>query len=203
MALSAAALAGLVPGAAEAALTPGLVAVTVALTTAGTVPAAVGSLVKGVLQAMLWTRIKIVTALIMTIALAATTGGLLYHPHAEAQAPPRPAAVEPTRQAVAVANLVDVPAQRDGILVLVGTEIKEGEKVPEGQRIAVRIDGQQRQYRRLRVGDKVVEGQLLARLDDRLARDELQIAEARIVAREADSCAAKKPPRKPRPVMTG
>jgi RNA polymerase sigma factor (sigma-70 family) len=193
--LTAALLVSLLPRAAEAALTPGLVTATVGLTTAGVVPAAVSSLVKGVLQTMVWARIKLM-ALVAVVGLLGVGGGLLYQgrgtfpPLLE----PAAAAADPVRPAPAkdLANVVQVPSKHDGILILVGTEIKEGETVPEVQVIKIRGESAEKRYRRLRVGDKVEEGQLLARLDDQLVRDELAIADAKIEGAKAEMRASEK-----------
>ena len=73
------------------------------------------------------------------------------------------------------ASIVHVPAQRDGVLLVVGTEIKEAEKVPADRhrRRQERRPGETLQQ--LREGDVVEEGQLLARLDDRLARLDVEV----------------------------
>lgn len=89
-------------------------------------------------------------------------------------------------------EVVEVPSQRDGILLLTGTEIQPGEKVPNNRMVKVRSGGQEITYRRWREGDRVEEGQLLARLDDRLARDEVAIKRTRLVASEAELIAALK-----------
>ncbi len=91
-----------------------------------------------------------------------------------------------------VIEKVDVPSQREGVLEFIGTEIQPGEKVPEDQQIIYEIGEEKKVYRRLRVGDQVKVGQLLAQLDNRLARDELAIKTAKITASEADLVAAEK-----------
>jgi len=80
---------------------------------------------------------------------------------------------------------VSVAAQREGIISFVGTEIKEGEKVPADQKIS-------KQYRRVRKGDHVEAGQLLGRVDDRLARDEMTIKEQKLSAAKADLVVSEK-----------
>src|SRR5437899_3057171 len=77
-------------------------------------------------------------------------------------------------------------------MLLIGTEIKEGEKVAPDRIVTVKIDGQPKSYRRLSRGDKVEEGQLLARLDDRLARAELRSKKAKLESANADLKAADK-----------
>jgi multidrug resistance efflux pump len=76
--------------------------------------------------------------------------------------------------------------------VLVGTEIKEGEQVPPEDTVTLKVGNEKKTYRRLAEGDTVEEGQLLAKVDDRLARADLAIKLARVEAAEADLRAAAK-----------
>jgi multidrug efflux pump subunit AcrA (membrane-fusion protein) len=73
---------------------------------------------------------------------------------------------------------LQVPAQRDGILVFVGTEVKKAD------------DKDGKTHRPLAIGDTVEEGQLLARIDDQLARLEVDLTSAKLRAAEADHQAA-------------
>ncbi len=79
---------------------------------------------------------------------------------------------------------INIPSQTDGIVLVLGTEIKDGDKVPANEVITVKIDGQDRRYRRLKVGDKVEEGQVIGRVDDRLARFEVEACTAHLKAAE-------------------
>ncbi len=88
------------------------------------------------------------------------------------------------------APVVNVPSQRDGVLLVVGTEIKDGAKVPKDRLLTVKRDGRATTYRRLREGDAVEEGQLLARVDDRLARIDLDVAKSKLEGAMADMNAA-------------
>jgi multidrug resistance efflux pump len=81
---------------------------------------------------------------------------------------------------------INVPSQRDGVLTVVGAEIKDGGKVADDDVLTVAG----RKYRRLREGELVEEGQLLARVDDRLARIELTVKQSKLTAAEADHRAA-------------
>lgn len=81
---------------------------------------------------------------------------------------------------------VKVSTQREGILALVGTELKEGEKVPADEMVTSIIGNEPKKFRRLKVGDRVEANQLLGRVDDRLARDEMAIKEKKLAAAEAD-----------------
>ena len=85
-----------------------------------------------------------------------------------------------------------MPSQRDGVLLVVGTEIKKGEKVPTDRIVTVKQNGQTTTYRRLREGDAVEEGQLLARVDDRLARLDLDVARSKLEGAVAELGAAAK-----------
>jgi WD40 repeat protein len=93
---------------------------------------------------------------------------------------------------LAVIERQDVPSQRDGVLLFVGTEIKDGEQVPVDRLITVKVGGQEKKYRRLREGDRVEAGQLVALLDDRLARDEWAIKKGQVVVNEAELAAAER-----------
>lgn len=77
----------------------------------------------------------------------------------------------------------DVPAQREGVLWVIGTEAKEGEDVPP-DRLIVR---EGKKYRRLERGDEVKKDQMLALLDDQLARADLLIKQAKIVVAQKDA----------------
>jgi multidrug efflux pump subunit AcrA (membrane-fusion protein) len=94
---------------------------------------------------------------------------------------------EPAGDPAAMPKRVRVPSPQDGILFVVGTEAKQG---APGPTFKVRVGEEVREYRRLRVGDKVGEGQMLAQLDDRLARNEVVLKKARLTAAEAESKSA-------------
>jgi RNA polymerase sigma factor (sigma-70 family) len=88
------------------------------------------------------------------------------------------------------AAVFNVPAQREGVLLVVGTEAKAGAKIPANLRVTVKVDGAEKTYRRLRVGDVVEEGQVLARVDDRLASLDLDVQKSKLEAAEADLAAS-------------
>jgi RNA polymerase sigma factor (sigma-70 family) len=79
-----------------------------------------------------------------------------------------------------------VRSLHDGVLVVVGTPLKNSEVVPSDDTLAVTGGGKTVRYRRMRVGDTVEAGQLIARLDDRLARSEVSLLEASLEAANAD-----------------
>ncbi|GIW81812.1 MAG: hypothetical protein KatS3mg105_3619 [Gemmatales bacterium] len=93
---------------------------------------------------------------------------------------------------LSVTEKEEVPAQRDSVILFIGTEIQPGEEVPADRLIRVHIDGQERQFKRLREGDFVKKGQLLAMLDDKVARDEYNIQKGKITVAEAELAAAEK-----------
>ena len=63
-----------------------------------------------------------------------------------------------------------IESKLDGIVQFIGTEIKEGEKVPAGELISAQNGGETKRFRRLRPGDVVEKGQLLAELYYRIPR---------------------------------
>jgi multidrug efflux pump subunit AcrA (membrane-fusion protein) len=79
-----------------------------------------------------------------------------------------------------------VACPRDGIVLVVGSEIKKGDQVPPEDVVAVKAVGKVEKYRRWKEGDRVKKGQLLVRLDDRLAQKELHLQRAKLTARIKD-----------------
>jgi len=69
----------------------------------------------------------------------------------------------------------------------IGTEVKAGEKVPPDELISGPKGGKTKGFRRLRPGDSVENGQLLAKLDDRLARINLTVKERKLGFSKAES----------------
>jgi multidrug efflux pump subunit AcrA (membrane-fusion protein) len=85
-----------------------------------------------------------------------------------------------------------VPGRRAGVLALVGREVTQSDKDPEERVVSVLVDGAPVRIVRLRAGDGVKKGQLLGRIDNLLARKEVQIKEAKVQAAEAELRAAAK-----------
>src|SRR5262249_54769235 len=112
---------------------------------------------------------------------------------AGAQTPQRPSggvAADPVVMPnckLAVIVKQDVPALREGYLEFVGREIQPGEVRPSHIR-SWQEDG--KPFRELKEDDEIKEGDLLGRLDTRLAKAELNIKEAKTVAARADYAAA-------------
>jgi WD40 repeat protein len=86
----------------------------------------------------------------------------------------------------------DVPSQREGVLLFIGTEGRTGEVVSADRLVTVPAPDRARRRHRLKEGDRVEAGQLLAQLDDRLARGELASRIARVAAARAEHAAAEK-----------
>jgi RNA polymerase sigma factor (sigma-70 family) len=85
-----------------------------------------------------------------------------------------------------------VRSVRDGVIAAIGTEIKKGERVPPELVVTLGTGEDARRYRRLRAGDVVEPGQLLALLDDRLARFDIITKESQVRASEAECRVATK-----------
>ncbi len=140
---------------------------------------------------MLTTRMTVPMLLLAVGVFAAGVRGFqavaVEAPAQEKDRPPQPPGNGEERT-----DLVRVATPRAGVVLVVGTEIKEGDTVPPDRIITVRTDGEVKKYRRLKPGDTVEAGQLLARVDDRLARADVGIAEARVAAAKADLVAAEK-----------
>jgi WD40 repeat protein len=86
----------------------------------------------------------------------------------------------------------DVPSQREGELLFIGTEVEPGQTVPAEQLFTVRVGGQEKSFRRLKEGDVVKAGQLLGCLNDQLSRDDWAIKHAKVASSRADLEAAVK-----------
>ena len=158
------------------------------------VSAGAAALAKGELRTMFLAKLKVGAAVVLTLVVCGGAGGLAFYGAAEAAgvpprgAPPRGTDAAPAPALAPAPRLVRVPSEVSGKLLGVFTEIKPDEKVPEKDVIVVA--GQK--YRRLREGDEVTEGQLLARVDDRTAVNELTIARAKLDVARAELVSAEK-----------
>jgi WD40 repeat protein len=83
---------------------------------------------------------------------------------------------------------VEVPAQRDGVLMFIGSECRQGENVPKDDQC---VNGG-KVFRRLKEGDRVEKDQLISLVDDTLAKAEVASKEAKEVAAEKDRLASEK-----------
>jgi RNA polymerase sigma factor (sigma-70 family) len=156
------------------------------VTAGGAVSAQSAALAEGVFKTMWLTKLKIAAAVLLAAGVIGVgAGGATYRtlaagrPNADSEQ-----AAAPNRSARR--DRVEVPSRRDGVLLVIGTEIKDGEKVPTEQLIVVKVEGEEKKYRRLREGDTVEEGQLLARVDDALARDEVASKKTAVDVAKAD-----------------
>jgi multidrug efflux pump subunit AcrA (membrane-fusion protein) len=138
------------------------------------------------MKTMVLTNLKVAAAVLLAAGVIGIGAeGATYRALAAGGANPNgEAAVAPNRSTCR--DRVELPSQRDGVLLVIGTEIKPGEKVPPDQVVVVKVGDEQMKYRRLREGDTVEEGQLLARVDDALARDEAASKKAAVDAAKAE-----------------
>jgi len=158
---------------------------------------------------MFLTKLKMAVAILLSIGVIGAGSGVVVQGALakappgvaeERETPPQPVAEKPkdsppqpgAKNASDRKHLVEVPSRREGIVVLIGTEIKEGENLPADRIVTDKIGDEVKKYRRWKEGDRVEEGQLLARLDDRLARDEVAIRIAKLKVAEADYQAVQK-----------
>jgi len=119
--------------------------------------------------------------------------------------PPASAARESQRNGVALDPILiynsrlslvrkqDIPSQRDGVIQFIGVEAKPGDDELLGEfRVGEVEQGTTKQFRRLKEGDKVYQGQLLARIDDTMPVADERIKVAKLEAAKADHVAAEK-----------
>src|SRR5262249_34944955 len=187
-------LALLVPGTASAAVPAALVDATVrgALlfaaghAAAGVVSASAVTLAEGVLKTMGITKLRLAAAVLLALGIVGVGAGVVSQ-NVLVMRPPDAAAEPPARPAVGeVKDLAEIPSQVEGIVLVVGREIKDGENVPANRVATVKLGGGAKRYRLWKLGDTVEEGELLARVDDQLARDDLAIKQTNVVAAKAD-----------------
>ncbi|MBY0525226.1 MAG: HlyD family efflux transporter periplasmic adaptor subunit [Gemmataceae bacterium] len=127
-------------------------------------------------------------------ALTAVAGAVLCGTGEFRAAPPqcRPTSIVLPGCRLTVMEKQDVPSQRDGVILFIGTELEAGQTVPAEQIVTVRLGGEEKRFRRLQEGDVVQPGQLVGYLDDQYSRDEWAIKQARLAGSRADLEAAMK-----------
>jgi WD40 repeat protein len=115
--------------------------------------------------------------------------------------PPARAAVQPPENAarvpphtpivieahIAVIDKVDIPALRDGRLLVLGTEVQAGENVPDERKVEVEVDGQEKIFRRLKEGDTVKRNQLIGVIDPAMADSDIVSKRRKLEAAKADA----------------
>jgi WD40 repeat protein len=89
-------------------------------------------------------------------------------------------------------DVEDVPSQRDGVLMVIGTETSDGQQVPTHDVVQVQIGEVTKQFRRLKEGDTIQADQLLAMVDDTLARADVDIKLAKLSSAIAEKNSAEK-----------
>jgi RNA polymerase sigma factor (sigma-70 family) len=191
----------LTENAAPAAVPPTLIQSTLAASIrfsaapAGTAGATRSSLLAdGVSKTMFLNRLKLMTVAAAVLGLLTVCGIAAVHRTEGAPPAPRGTAKPPAPGDTPAKerNWVVVPAAHDGIVEVIGREVKPGEKVPADRLVTVRQGGKMKQYCRLLKGDRVEKGELLARLNDALARVEVDIKKAKVAASEAELRASTK-----------
>jgi RNA polymerase sigma factor (sigma-70 family) len=169
---------------------------------AGAVSREVIALSEGALRTMFLGRLRMAAAVVLAVAsisggvsvLASRTGHESSNP--EAGSPNSAVSADPagnrkpTHQRPGQTRCMY--SERPGVVLVVGTEIKPGQKAPLGRLLTVQVGGQTRVFQRLQEGDTVEEGQVLVQLDDRIARAARATREARLAAIEAELTAAAK-----------
>jgi WD40 repeat protein len=117
--------------------------------------------------------------------------------------PPPALAQEPTgiaKDPIVIANshlqliqTEDVPSQRDGVINLIGAEVRPEDRAKyPGQIIQIMMGNAPHFYRRLKEGDVVNEGDVVALLDDSLPRADLQSKLAKVKSAEAELTSSEK-----------
>lgn len=87
---------------------------------------------------------------------------------------------------LAVIAKEDVPSQREGVILYIGTPLQPGENAPADRVIFHRAGEKEIKIRQLREGDLVQAGQIIAQLNDSVQQDDLAIKIGRVKAAEAD-----------------
>lgn len=85
-------------------------------------------------------------------------------------------------------DIEDVPSQKDGVVLYIGTEItkEEATQLPPHEVVEEKVGDDTKWFRRLKEGDKVKGDQLVALVDDTIARAEVGAKMAKLNAAKAD-----------------
>ena len=149
-------------------------------------------LAEGVRKAMFLTKIKVTTAMAVLVCLLGLGTVAVTH-QAEATPVPGPLGAAPAdkdgekaRAAAKKRDWVLVSARQQGVIEVIGREPRPGEKVPADRLITVKVAGKPTQLVRLVEGDSIRKGELLARIDDAVARKNVAIKTARLNASEVE-----------------
>jgi HlyD family secretion protein len=180
----------------------------------------VAALVEGVIKAMFLSKLKVIASVLLLSVVAA--GGALTTYKTAVAGPAPAAAEGPARISTdqtdeervkeevsrleeqlervkrelvrleAGFRFAEVPSPSDGTILFIGTEIKEEEEVPPERVLSIKVGEQVKKYRRLKLGDVVKRGQMVAQLDDQLARHDVKVKQAKLQVAKAELMAAEK-----------
>ena len=180
----------------------------------------VAALVEGVIKAMFLSKLKVIASVLLLSAVAAG-GALTTYKTAVAGPAPAAAEglawistdqTDEERVKEEVSRLeeqlervkrelarleasfryAEVPSPTDGTILFIGTEIKEEEEVPPERVLFFKVGEQVKKYLRLRLGDVVKRGQMVAQLDDQLARHDVKVKQAKLQVVRAELAVAEK-----------
>ncbi|HEV3203497.1 MAG TPA: sigma-70 family RNA polymerase sigma factor [Gemmataceae bacterium] len=157
----------------------------------------VAVLTQGALRKMFMTKLLMTTFIFLFGGLLGTGVGVLGYqklgPQSENQTPKNAPKIAPA-PAPELENerMVKLPSTYEGVILFIGAEAKEGEKIPQDRIFKFKLGDQMKTIRWLQKGDRVEEGQLLARLDDRLARNEEAVNAKKMSVAENDFKSAEK-----------
>ena len=68
-------------------------------------------------------------------------------------------------------EVINLPVRTDGIVLFLGTAIKDGEKVPTNEVVTIKTDSGEKRFRQFKVGDRITEGQLIGSIRLLTSRD--------------------------------
>jgi hypothetical protein len=166
-----------------------LIEATMKTAATGFVSESVAALSQGVLKIMWITKFCSTAMMMLLMGIVGAGAGFLSYRVAASDDTNQPAST-PAKDPESRRRQVRVPAQRDGVLLFLATEIKAGEEVPADRVIRIKVGKETKTYRRLKQGDTVEPEQLLGRIDDRLAQDECAIREGKVAIAQAEYLAA-------------
>lgn len=195
LAIPAAAVATALGGAsADASLPAALASTTVntiaAFSSGGVAPASIITLSQGVLSSMLFSKLKVASMIFAAACVLGVAAGTLTLRGRPAEAGSAQAAAATKAIDGGNEDLVRVPALREGVLAFIGTPVEGQDGAREKTAVTTAVGDRTITYVPLHKGDRVEAGQLLAQLNDRMPRSEIEIAKAKIKVAESDERAS-------------
>jgi multidrug efflux pump subunit AcrA (membrane-fusion protein) len=145
---------------------------------------------EGVIKAMFLTKVRFASFLLLVLAGIAAGVGALTQRVPASQCPVIHVDEKPAKVVIKQKS-IRVVSPSDGIIMVVGTE-KPGEIIPKERIIAIRSGNKTRTFKKLKEGDLVDVEQVVARLDDRLALNEVERARTKLAAAKLDLEVSKK-----------